>query len=338
MDTQEKLSKLDKALDRLSPHLRECRLCPRRCSVDRRSGEAGICGLTDHKARVAQALLHFGEEPVLSGVFDCRLEERPAVGSRRGSGTVFFSGCNLRCLYCQNYQISWEGAGESVSDRALADMFLDLQARGAANINLVSPTPHLLPILRALRDAVSRGLDLPVVYNSHGYDAPDVLREAEGIVDIYLPDFKYHSSDLAGALSNAPGYFKAAAAAVTEMYCQQPSLEIDEETGFAGRGLIVRHLVLPGCTDDSERILQWLARQLSPSIGLSLMSQYTPCYRAPQRLRGHLKPEEYRRVCSRAEDLGFAHLFLQPEPFDQGEHLTPDFRKKSNPFLWRNYP
>jgi putative pyruvate formate lyase activating enzyme len=338
MDKREKLSKLETALSRLSSHTRECRLCPRRCAVNRSAGETGFCGLNDNRAQVSHALLHFGEEPVLSGMSDCRQEDKPAAGSRRGSGTVFFSGCNLRCLYCQNYQISWQRAGQPISDGDLAGMFLDLQARGAANINLVSPTPHLLPILRALGDAISQGLDLPVVYNSHGYDSSDILREVEGIFDIYLPDFKYYSSALSNSLSSAPGYFETAAAAVTEMYCQQPKLEIDEETGFARRGLIVRHLVLPGFTDDSGQILEWLAQHLSPYIGLSLMSQYTPCYLAPPGMRRRLRPQEYRQVRKYAEALGFAHQFLQPEPFVQGEHLTPDFSKKSNPFTWRKIP
>jgi putative pyruvate formate lyase activating enzyme len=214
----------------------------------------------------------------------------------------------------------------------LARDFLSLQAEGAANINLVSPTHFLIPILRALRTATREGLRLPVVFNSNGYESVAVLRELEGIVDIWLPDLKYFDSALAGSLSGAPDYFKIARAALIEMYCQQPVLDIDA-SGLATRGLIVRHLVLPGHKDDSLRILDWIHRRLSPSIGLSLMSQFYPCHEAPPELRRTVTYEEYTRVVEHAETLGFDNLFVQPEMFSGGENLIPDFGRPE-PFQW----
>jgi len=332
MDAQTKPSLVEEALSALSGHATECRLCPRECGVNRQVGESGYCG-AGHSLRVSYALLHFGEEPVLSGVSDCSREGNRSTDRRQGSGTIFFSGCHLRCVYCQNYQISQEGAGDSLTEEALAQSMLDLEAQGAANLNLVSPSHMLLPILKALRIALEKGLSLPIVYNCSGYESDRVLRSLEGIVDIYLPDLKYASSALAERLSGAPDYFEKACAALTEMYCQQPVLEIDPE-GLALRGMIVRHLVLPDQANDSLRVLGWLGGHLPSSVGLSLMSQYIPCFNAPEDLRRTLKAGEYRRVQELAERLGSEFLFVQPEPFTQGEHRNPDFARE-NPFDWR---
>jgi len=324
---------VEAALERLAGHAKNCRLCPRECGVDRGGGEHGFCG-TGSSLRISHALLHLGEEPVLSGISDCGRAERGSTGRRLGSGAIFFSGCHLRCVYCQNYQISQEGAGDCLTEEALAHSMLDLEARGAANINLVSPSHMLLPILEALRIALYQGLSLPIVYNCSGYESVQVLRSLEGIVDVYLPDLKYASPLLAKRLSGASDYFDKAQAALTEMFCQQPVLEIGTE-GLALRGLIVRHLVLPGQTPDSLRILGWLARHLPSSVGISLMSQYIPCFRAPQDLRGTLKTNEYRNVLERAGQLGFDCLFVQPEPFAPEEHRNPDFSREK-PFDWRS--
>jgi putative pyruvate formate lyase activating enzyme len=331
MGIQAKLPKLESALKELEGQGTACRLCPRRCAVDRGKGKTGFCR-TGSTASVSHVLLHFGEEPVLSGPNPCGLENPAAAQERHGSGAVFFSGCSLKCLFCQNHQISWQEAGAKISDYALAQAMLDLQEQGAANINLVSPTHVLLPILRALHIAFSRGLRLPIVYNSHGYESAAVLRNLEGIIDIYLPDSKYSSSCISEKLSQAADYSQAAGGALIEMFCQQPVLEIDH-LGLAQRGLIVRHLILPGQTDDSLAILDWLRRHLAPSIGLSLMSQYSPCFLAPEDLRRTITPREYQRVLDHALDLGFENLFLQPEPFKPGEHLLPDFAR-DEPFVW----
>ncbi|MEN6560720.1 MAG: radical SAM protein [Acidobacteriota bacterium] len=313
-----KLERVEKALDRLSPLEKSCALCPRDCRADRTAGAGGVCR-TGRLASVSHALLHFGEEPVISG--------------RSGSGTIFFTGCNLKCLFCQNYQLSWLLEGRPVSDEALAAMMLDLQARGARNINLVSPSHVVLPILRALRQALTDGLELPIVWNSNGYDGLEVIRALEGVVDIYLPDLKYHSAELSKRYSAAPDYFEKASAAVKEMSLQQPALDIGSG-GTARRGLVVRHLVLPGAVEDTLVLLDWVGRNLSPFIGLSLMSQYHPCFRAPEELRRGVSAGEYRRAADAALALGLDRLFLQPQPFQVDEHLMPDFRNEK-PFRWK---
>jgi putative pyruvate formate lyase activating enzyme len=313
-----KLELVEKALARLSPLEVRCTLCPRDCRVDRTRGADGTCR-TGRQASVSHALLHFGEEPVISG--------------QAGSGTIFFTGCNLKCLFCQNYQLSWLAEGRPVTDEGLADMMLDLQAQGALNINLVSPGHVVLPVLRALRLALPRGLDLPVVWNSNGYDGLEVVRALEGLVDVYLPDLKYRSPELSRRYSAAPDYFEKASEAVREMALQQPALEIGAG-GTARRGLIIRHLLLPGAVEDTLALLDWIGRTLSPFIGLSLMSQYHACYKAPDEIRRSVTIEEYRRAAEAAQALGLEQLFLQPEPFEADEHLVPDFRK-DKPFRWK---
>jgi putative pyruvate formate lyase activating enzyme len=313
-----KLERIDQALERLSPQEAACALCPRECRVDRTKGPAGVCR-TGRVASVSHGLLHFGEEPVISG--------------SAGSGTIFFTGCNLKCLFCQNYQLSWLLEGDPVTDEALAAMMLGLQAQGAHNINFVSPTHVVLPVLRALRIALAGGLDVPLVWNSNGYDSLAVIRALEGIVDVYLPDLKYRSSEISRRYSAAADYFDKASEAVREMSLQQPVLDLGPR-GTARKGLVVRHLILPGAVDDTIGILDWLAANLSPFIGVSLMSQYHPCYEAPEEIRRGVSPGEYRRAADKALGLGFDHLFLQPEPFRPDEHLVPDFRK-DKPFRWK---
>jgi len=321
---QRKLEAIDRALAHLSPSESNCILCPRNCRVDRTNGQTGVCQ-TASQARVSTALLHFGEEPVLSG--------RGGFGKARGSGTIFFAGCNLKCLFCQNYQLSWLNEGKLITDEELTQMMLELQEQGALNINFVSPTHVILPILRALKIAYGKGLHIPLVYNSNGYDSLEVIEQLRGIIDIYLPDLKYVSSELSKKYSAAPDYFEQARLAIQEIYCQQPDLILDENE-VARQGLIIRHLVLPGSVDDSIEVLEWIARNLSTSVGLSLMSQYHPCFKAPPELQRELMGGEYRKVMNRAQELGFENLFLQPEPFLTEEHLVPDFRRK-NPFHWK---
>ena len=326
-----KIERIEAALSAWNGREEACDLCPRRCRADRRAGPSGFCR-TGVKAVVASSLLHFGEEPVLSGLSDGCV---PETGRRRrlGSGTIFFCGCNLRCLFCQNYQISWLGRGRPVEDEELAGLMLDLERQGALNINLVSPTQSLLPILRALRLALIRGLSLPLVYNTNGYERADVLERLAGIIDIYLPDFKYALSEPAARLSGAADYFEWAGPALQEMFVQQPDLELDEE-GRAVRGTIVRHLVLPGQVPNSLAVLDWLAQTFRPTVPLSLMSQFRPCWRVPPDLDRPLHPGEYEAVLDRARRLGFDPLFAQPELFADGRHLNPDFDRK-DPFPWK---
>jgi putative pyruvate formate lyase activating enzyme len=313
-----KLELVGRALDRLSPLESACTLCPRRCGTDRTRAADGVCR-TGRRAAVSHGLLHFGEEPVISG--------------RAGSGTVFFTGCNLKCLFCQNYQLSWRLEGDPVTDRELADLMLGLQARGAHNLNFVSPSHVVLPLLRALRLALAEGLDIPLVWNSNGYDSVEVIGALEGVIDVYLPDLKYRSPALSKRYSAAPDYFERASEAVREMSLQQPALDVGPD-GTARRGLIVRHLVLPGAADDTLAVLDWIGANLSPFIGLSLMSQYHPCFEAPEEIRRAVTPEEYRKAAERAAALRLERLFLQPEPFGADEHLVPDFRKEK-PFRWK---
>ena len=313
-----KLELVEKALGRLAPLETCCTLCPRDCRVDRTAGAEGVCR-TGHLASVSKALLHYGEEPILSGT--------------SGSGTIFFTGCNLKCLFCQNYQLSWLLEGTPVSDEELAAMMLGLKVQGAHNINLVSPSNVVLPVLRALRIALAGGLDLPIVWNSNGYDGLPVIQALEGIVDVYLPDLKYRSPALSKRYSAAPDYFTHASEALREMSLQQPALDLGPG-GTARRGLVVRHLILPGRVDDTLAVLNWIGENLSPFIGLSLMSQYHPCYQAPEEIQRAVSPEEYARASDAATALGLDHLFLQPEAFRADEHLVPDFRK-DKPFRWK---
>jgi putative pyruvate formate lyase activating enzyme len=331
MDSREKIRRIELALASLSANEHACRLCPRECGADRERGEKGFCQ-SGRNAAVSHALLHYGEEPVLSGAPDGAepkaLNARPA----RGSGTIFFAGCNLKCSFCQNYQLSWLGQGKTVTAEELARMMIKLQAAGALNINLVSPTHLILPILRALRIAYQLGLAIPLVYNSNGYEKADVIRHLEGIIDVYLPDLKYFSAEAAEKYSTAPDYFSHASGAVREMRRQKPRLVLDEEE-TAREGLIIRHLVLPGLSEDSVAILGWLAESFSSAVCLSLMSQYHPCFRAPEELQRPLRSEEYREVLARAEKLGFEIMFIQPEVFSPEDHLIPDF-SLPQPFCW----
>ena len=330
-----KIARIERALAQLSGHETCCTLCPRECRVNRKEGEAGICR-SGVRASFSHALIHHGEEPVLSGSHAAAPPGSPksqVAPPPRGSGTIFFTGCNLKCLFCQNYQLSWLTQGRAVSDEELAAIMLDLEKKGAYNINLVSPTHLIIPILRALNLAYRQGLRIPIVYNSNGYEKVDIIEKLTGIIDIYLPDLKYFSPDVAAKFSGAPDYFSHAHLSIQEMFCQQPALVLDDRE-IARKGLIIRHLLLPGQTADSLAVLDWLARHLPRSVPLSLMSQYHPCYRAPTEIQRPLSAEEYQAVLTRANELQFERLFIQPEGFEPDEHLVPDF-SRPDPFKWR---
>jgi putative pyruvate formate lyase activating enzyme len=327
----DKLEKIEGAIARLAAQETRCTLCPRKCGIDRSRSEKGICR-SGTQASLSHALLHYGEEPVLSGHEDCR-QSGPKANLRSGSGTIFFTGCNLKCLFCQNYQLSWLGEGRAVEDSELARIMIGLQEKGALNINLVSPTHLIVPILRALKIAYAEGLRLPLVYNSNGYERAEIIRQLEGIVDIYLPDLKYFSPQVAEKYSAAADYFSHASRAIREMARQKPELILDEKE-IALRGLIIRHLILPGNGEDSLAILSWIRKNISAAVTLSLMSQYHPSFRAPEDIRRPLSSPEYQAVLDKAEELGFESLFVQPPSFDPGEHLVPDFRL-NDPFPWK---
>ncbi len=244
--------------------MRECRLCPRDCGVDRLHGELGVCR-TGKVARIASANLHRGEEPPITGT--------------RGSGTIFFAQCNLRCRFCQNYPISQMGHGEPTSPKVLAQKMLNLQKRGAHNINLVTPS-HVVPqFLAGLAIAAKEGLRIPIVYNCSGYDGFKALELLGGVVDIYMPDIKYATRDAAARCSDAPDYWDHVRPAVKEMYRQVGPLVCDEE-GIGVRGMLIRHLVLPGGLQSSEKVFEFIATELSREVPVNLMSQYFPADRA----------------------------------------------------------
>ncbi|MEJ5359386.1 MAG: radical SAM protein [Desulfobacterales bacterium] len=274
--------------------LSRCRLCPRDCGANRLEGELGFCR-TGRRARVASAHPHFGEED-------------PLVGER-GSGTVFFSFCNLLCLFCQNFEISHGGEGREVSDEELARILLAVQEMGCHNINLVSPS-HVVPqILAAVAIAAEQGLDLPLVYNTGGYDRVETLALLDGIVDIYMPDFKFWDPEVARASCQAPDYPEVARAALKEMHRQVGDLVVDEE-GIARRGLIVRHLVLPGGLAGTREVMGFIAREISPSTYVNLLSQYRPCGRAREveGLERALSAAEFRRAVEEARAEGITRL------------------------------
>lgn len=293
-----------------------CTLCPRACGADRAAGQTGLCGAGD-TLRAARAALHHWEEPCLSGD-----PEAPT-----GSGTVFFSGCALGCCYCQNYGISQEGQGRPLTEARLAEIFLELQTKGARNINLVTATQWLPWVLPALDSARRRGLRLPVVYNTGGYETVGTVQALAGYVDIWLTDFKYDSPALAAELSRAGNYPAVADRALRAMLRQTGAPVYDPE-GYLRRGVIVRHLVLPGQAADSQAVLRRLAavrRQEEVPFLLSLMSQFTPFYHAADHGLGRrITSYEYRKVVDAALALGLTDGYMQ-EKSSAREEYTPPF-------------
>ncbi len=280
-----------------SSPLSACRLCPRACGSNRLAGERGFCG-AGALAKVAAVSLHHGEEPPISGT--------------RGSGTVFFSHCNMTCLFCQNYPISQLGNGREMDTDTLAGELLRLQKIGAHNVNFVTPTSHAVQLADAVRTARNRGFRIPVVYNTNGYDSPESLSLLDGIVDVYLPDAKYRSPVLAKEISGTPDYVEHNVAAIAEMVRQAGFLAAGED-GIATRGVLVRHLVLPGKVEETERVLAHLAATFGRDLPLSLMGQYFPAFRAGTTpgFKRKLTASEYKRAVKAAERLAFRTVFIQ---------------------------
>lgn len=272
----------------------------------------GLCGAED-LPRVAKIMLHQWEEPFISGT--------------RGSGTVFFSGCNLGCVYCQNHEIRDGGIGERYDTDMLVDAYLALQENGAHNINLVTAAPYVPEVAESLRRAKEQGLTIPVVYNSSGYEFVAAIEQLQGLIDIYLPDWKYVSPLLSQRFSNAPDYAEVAEAAIIEMHRQVGDLVLDSE-GIAQRGLVIRHLILPGCADDSRRVLDKIVTRLPLSTHISLMSQYTPQPHVTDfPLNRKITPREYDRVISYALSLGLYNILIQQKDSAQAI-FTPQFTDK----------
>lgn len=284
---------LQQRVDAAEEILHRCTLCTRQCMVDRADGELGYCKI-GARAQIASTTAHFGEE-------------RPLVGSG-GSGTIFFSGCNLRCVFCQNYDISHRARGSARNAAQIADIMLRLQDQGCHNINFVTPSHVVAQILAALPHAIEGGLEVPLVYNTGGYDSVDTLKLLDGIVDIYMPDAKYADEGVAAELSDAPDYPEVMKAALTEMHRQVGDLETDAR-GIARRGLLVRHLVLPNKLANTAEVMEFIA-SLSTNTYVNVMDQYRPCYRADEfgDINRRLDREEYREAVEAAHAAGLDRL------------------------------
>lgn len=304
--------------------LSSCRACPKDCGADRYT-RRGVCG-ADAVIEIDLATRHFGEEPVLSGPEAASASGVTASDVAGGSGTIFFSHCNLRCVYCQNWEISHLGWGKPYTHEEVLAMIFDLQAAGALNINLVSPTQYTPQLIPILKDAKASGLRIPVVWNSNAYEKVEAIQALKGLVDIWLPDFKYAHGIYAAKYSGAKDYPAVALAAIGEMWRQCGALELDEH-GIAKRGLIIRHLVLPNRLSGSEEVMRKISSAIGTSVTLSIMAQYYPKGNAGKypELTAPLEPSDYARVLETASELGFEHVFAQelvPTP-----DWTPEFRE-----------
>ncbi|XOB46704.1 MAG: radical SAM protein [Candidatus Nealsonbacteria bacterium] len=295
---------LNQSIEKLFKVLENCEICPRKCYVNRIKGEKGYCQL-DFLPVVSAFHPHFGEESPLVGRFG-----PDSWASRGGSGTIFFTSCNLSCVYCQNYEISQLRRGEEVSFERLAKMMLELQNRGCHNINLVTPTPQVPQILKSLSIAIKHGLKIPLVYNTNSYDSIEVLKLLDGIVDIYMPDVKYSDDKIALKYSNAPKYFEIMKEAVREMHQQVGDLVLDEER-IAIRGLLVRHLVLPNDLAGSEKIFEFLSKEISKNTFLNVMDQYHPNFKAFQypELSRRITDKEYQEAIKLAKEASLKRLY-----------------------------
>lgn len=290
--------------------LNSCKLCPRNCGINRLEGAMGFCK-SGRNVKVARVSLHQWEEPCISGT--------------DGSGTVFFSNCNLQCSFCQNYKISTEGIGKEISIERLSEIFLEQQQKGAHNINLVTPTHYVPQIIEALKIAKSKGLSLPIIYNTNSYENIETLKSLEGYVDVYLPDLKYFNDKYSCKYSNSPNYFNHATKAIEEMFSQVGEFKINSK-GLIEKGVIIRHLMLPGLLFDSKKIIDYVHDTFGNSVYLSIMNQYTPM---PQ-INNHteinkpLNPKHYDSIINYCITLGIKNAFIQ-EDETCSESFIPDF-------------
>lgn len=274
-----------------------CLLCPRKCGINRRTGQTGVCGVSS-EIKVARAALHYWEEPCISG--------------KKGSGAVFFSGCSLHCVFCQNREISDGKEGKVISKERLSDIFIELVDKGANNINLVTPGQYIPDIVWAVNDAKSRGMKLPIIYNTSGYENVTELKLLEGIVDVYLPDFKYMDSTLSARYSRAKDYPSVAKQALSEMVRQQPDVVIDNATGLIQKGVIVRQLLLPGHVNDAKAVLKYLYDTYHDHVYISMMSQFTPiALKDYPEINRTVTRREYERLVDYALKIGITNAFIQ---------------------------
>ena len=290
--------------------LNSCTLCSRNCKVNRNNNEIGFCGMTN-QLMVARAALHYWEEPIISG--------------EKGSGTVFFSGCNLKCVFCQNYQISNNNFGKPISIHRLSEIFLELQEKEANNINLVTPT-HFVPlIIEALKIAKAKGFNIPIVYNSSGYENVETIKLLKGYIDIYLPDFKYYDNKYANKYSKCNNYFEAVTSSLNEMI-KQVGKPVFNEEGILTKGIIVRHMMIPGLLNDSKKIIHYLVDNYNDDIFISIMNQYTPTNNLTnyQEINKTVNDSEYDELINYAIDLGIKNGFMQ-EGETQKTSFIPEF-------------
>lgn len=289
--------------------LENCRLCPRNCGINRLHDETGYCGAAG-TIKIARAALHHWEEPCISG--------------NSGSGTVFFSHCNLKCIYCQNHNISQCGFGMEVSIERLSEIFLELQSQGALNINLVTPTHFVPQIIDALKLSKEKGLTLPVIYNSSGYENVETIKSLSGYIDVYLPDIKYFDDKYAVKYSNAPGYFGFAKEAIKEMVRQVGEVTFNEN-GIIEKGVIIRHLMLPGLLFDSKKIIDFIFSEFKNSVYISIMNQYTPIHKVKDfpSLNKTLNPLHYESLINYALSLGVKNGFIQEEETCSESFIPP---------------
>lgn len=288
--------------------LKECILCPHRCKVNRLEGKLGVCK-AGKNAKIALANLHYFEEPCISG--------------KEGSGTVFFTGCNLRCKFCQNYKVSQEYLGKEITVEELADVFINLQKQNANNINLVTGVMYVPQIIEAIKIAKEKGLKIPIIYNSSGYETKETIKLLNGYIDIYLPDFKYYYNELGKNLSGISNYFENAKNAILEMHKQVGSPKFDEN-GMIKSGLIIRHLVLPNHIQNSKMILKWISQNIEENF-VSVMAQYFPVYKAleTEDINRKLNKEEYSEIMSYIQNLNINGYFQDLE--DNEEQYVPQF-------------
>ena len=293
----------------MNEYLNKCNLCPRNCNVNRNNNEIGYCGATNMMV-IAKAYLHKWEEPCISGSI--------------GSGTIFFSYCNLKCIFCQNYDISTLHKGKIISVDNLKNICLELQKKGALNINLVTPTHYVPLIIEAIKKAKKEGLNIPIVYNTSSYENIEIIKMLDGIVDIYLPDLKYYNNEYALKYSKAKDYFKYASSAINEMY-KQVGKPIFDKNGIMKKGVIVRHLMLPSHLEDSKKIINYLYKKYHHNIYISIMNQYTPLKKLEYEYLNHkVTDEEYDALIDYAYNIGVRNAYIQ-EGETQKESFIPNF-------------
>lgn len=282
--------------------LEKCNICPHECGINRKNGQIGRCKATD-KIKIALYSIHDFEEPCISG--------------EKGSGTVFFSNCNLNCDFCQNYEISQEGKGKEITIKRLAEIFIEQQERNVENINLVTPTSYAIQIVEAIKIARKNGLKIPIVYNTNGYESIETLKILNGYIDIYLPDLKYYYNDIAKKYSKVDKYFEIAIEAIKEMYKQVGKPILNEE-GIMQKGLMIRHLVLPNNIDNSKKVLKWIKENIDKEVFVSVMAQYFPTHKAKEieEINRKLTIDEYEEIEQYLYELDIENGYIQ----ELGEH------------------